>query len=288
MTLPIKTSDVSAVLLADGWHEVEPASFTLQRLTFTDADGIEHRKASGKLGYRFLEQCRSLGTLQTVVVAGPVKAILAVRTAAQIPAVGETRMPTPASVPEPPERYEARGTEDWGPAPESTQALPEPSQLHAAGIPPLLQESVPVLLPPFEQEDREPPVPVPASVPAAMNSFEQALTEHAQQPLSPVRESSGRFGRETEQPFELLQVNGGAPSDPVPSIVAEVPIQPEAPVARSDADPERSTPPEVANSSPQTRPPSILLRDEMERNRLAQAGHPVSEGIRLNGLALDG
>lgn len=290
MTLAIKTSDVSAVLLADGWHEVEPGSFTLQRLAFTDADGIEHRKASKSLGYRFLEQHRSLGTVQTIMVAGPLKAILAVRTAVQVPmAEQRTPVPAPASIPETTSQPEARHIEHAVHAPEGSPDPPGPFRRLPAEPPMLLPESVPVASPRYERDDAEPSVQEPASVPESLGSLEHGLMEQSVRPAPSIPEPSGRFEREPKQPsmhFEdRVAEPDPDPDPPPPNNVLELPAGRETPPQRLDSPPEHAPAPQMAKPSTQMMS-SILLRDEMERDRLARAGHPVSEGLRLTGLGL--
>jgi hypothetical protein len=254
MTLAVETGDVLAVLLADGWHDVEPGSFTVQRLAFVDAEGVKQPKAARRPGYRFLEQCRSLGAVRTVVVAGPLKAILAVRTAAQEIPAGERPTSAPQSVPDPSGPEDRRPAESPAPAP---QSVPDPSG-------------------PEDRRPAESPAPAPESVPASPPEREPDDAGRSVQASASVPESPGRFAREAERPSAPFQASSVERMGPVAANLPDVPARPESSAPRPSGAPAHP-PPQTATSWTQMAP-SVLLRDEMERDRLARAGLPVSEG----------
>ena len=66
----IDTDNVVAVLLADGWHDVNPGSFTVAPLSSGDELGTR--------GYRF-EETDHGSPYGAVTLVGPLNAVLAVR-----------------------------------------------------------------------------------------------------------------------------------------------------------------------------------------------------------------
>lgn len=75
MSLSIECTEVQGVLLADGWHEVEPESFCLDAYEFMDADYLVTGAGNG---FQFTE----LGYVDgAAIISGPLTAVLAVRTA---------------------------------------------------------------------------------------------------------------------------------------------------------------------------------------------------------------
>jgi hypothetical protein len=81
VSLAIDVDKVVGVLLADGWHGVQDASFTLgsyEYIWHDDPDDPRHRElVHGATGFRFLEHLPD--TIHRYVVSGPLTAILAVR-----------------------------------------------------------------------------------------------------------------------------------------------------------------------------------------------------------------
>lgn len=74
MSLGIEVDDVTAVLLADGWHVVEGDSFDLDAYEFEHNDRLLHGGGQSgicSIGFAFTDE--------TGYIAGPLTAILAVR-----------------------------------------------------------------------------------------------------------------------------------------------------------------------------------------------------------------
>lgn len=81
MSLAIQIGDVVSVLLADGWHEVENTSFTIDSYEYLEDSSADSFVLHGggqsgicATGFRFLED-----TERGTYLAGPLSAILAVR-----------------------------------------------------------------------------------------------------------------------------------------------------------------------------------------------------------------
>jgi hypothetical protein len=253
----------------------------------TDADGVEYPMAAKRLGYRFLEQCRSLGTPQTVLVAGPVKAILAVRTRAQGEAGAQQAIGrAPAGLPEAVGPLAPGAFGPLAPAPETAHDALGPSR-RPSPAPALLSEGAP---PPFPDEV-EPPLPAPeeadlprpmpaATIPDVSDPLDQRPTPMSPSPPPLVPEVDEEPEIETEPP---LVPTGAAPALPSPARIDDLSARREAQQPRPEGAPEPSAAPQVPRARPQA-VTSILLRDEMERTRLAEAGHEFPEGLRLRGL----
>lgn len=80
MSLSIQISQVGAVLLADGWHEIMSGTFDLDSYEFLDgADLVHGGGASGvcSTGFSYVPQS-SGGTPGTSRICGPLTAVLAV------------------------------------------------------------------------------------------------------------------------------------------------------------------------------------------------------------------
>lgn len=75
MTVPITPSAVTAVLLADGWHQVRPLTFTVGPYRYANpvSPQIEEMNAQGGTGFSFME----LDTANSI--AGPLTSVLAVQ-----------------------------------------------------------------------------------------------------------------------------------------------------------------------------------------------------------------
>jgi hypothetical protein len=71
MSLALREQDVVAVLLADGWHEVEPGSFFIDAYEYIHDDGS---LSAGGIGVGFHAEDLKLGES-----AGPLSSIVAVR-----------------------------------------------------------------------------------------------------------------------------------------------------------------------------------------------------------------
>jgi hypothetical protein len=81
VSLAIDVDKVVGVLLADGWHGVQDASFTLDSYEYIwhdDPDDPRHRElVHGATGCRFLERLDEV--IERFWTSGPLTAILAVR-----------------------------------------------------------------------------------------------------------------------------------------------------------------------------------------------------------------
>ena len=71
MGLAIREQEVVAVLLADGWHEVDRGSFSIDAYEYIHDDGS---LAAGGIGVGFHAEDRERGEM-----AGPLSSVLAVR-----------------------------------------------------------------------------------------------------------------------------------------------------------------------------------------------------------------
>jgi hypothetical protein len=84
VSLAIDVDDVTAVLLADGWHEVADASFELDAYEFVWASGGAREDALLMHGGGASDICATGFTFReegaaTEMIAGPLSAVLAVR-----------------------------------------------------------------------------------------------------------------------------------------------------------------------------------------------------------------
>jgi hypothetical protein len=69
----IATTTVVAVLLADGWHQIVPGSFSVGTLSF------EAEAGPGTPGFRFEEEAGTGSPYRPATLAGPLDSIIAVR-----------------------------------------------------------------------------------------------------------------------------------------------------------------------------------------------------------------
>ncbi|MFC8448157.1 hypothetical protein [Kitasatospora sp. NPDC057223] len=72
MTLTVNAREVTAVLLADGWHEIQAGTFTVGPLRFVAAALDDPVGVGGALGFRFT-------TLDGAMISGPLTSALATR-----------------------------------------------------------------------------------------------------------------------------------------------------------------------------------------------------------------
>src|SRR6202007_497714 len=59
MSLNIKVDKVTAVLLADRWHDVVPGTFKVGGYDFVESSSEGYRPGSGRRGFRFRENTRN-------------------------------------------------------------------------------------------------------------------------------------------------------------------------------------------------------------------------------------
>jgi hypothetical protein len=76
MSLNIDTDSITAVLLADGWHEIIPKTFRLDAYEFIEEGEIVHKGGQSGVsatGFNFQDRETHM------IISGPLTAILAVR-----------------------------------------------------------------------------------------------------------------------------------------------------------------------------------------------------------------
>jgi hypothetical protein len=81
MSLAIDIDDVTAVLLADGWHYVYKKSFALDSYEFMHGEQLEHGGGNSGVcatGFSFIERDQSATAVEEQI-SGPLTSIIAVR-----------------------------------------------------------------------------------------------------------------------------------------------------------------------------------------------------------------
>jgi hypothetical protein len=76
MALDIDLTQVSGVLLNDGWHFIQPGTFRIEEFRFVDPEEV-HKPTPASIGFTFTKVDQITREIQTY--NGPISSLLAVR-----------------------------------------------------------------------------------------------------------------------------------------------------------------------------------------------------------------